>query len=72
MVGFKVKHDCFSYLKYKRECHALDSLYCMNAECPFYKTEKQRCDECKALMEKRFVQISCEECIERGIKKQEV
>jgi hypothetical protein len=72
MAGLKVKCDCFAYMKYEKSCHALRELYCMDAECPFYKTAKQRCDECRKLRKKGVVLMSCAECIERGIKKQEV
>ena len=72
MAGLKVKHDCFAYLKYEKSCHALNDLYCMNGECPFYKTEKERCDECKKLREKKKVYITCDECRKRGIIKAEV
>lgn len=67
MAGLKVKHDCFAYNKYSRDCHALGELVCLTGECKFYKTEEQRCKECEAKKDKRI--ITCEECMKKGIKK---
>ena len=58
MGGLKVKHDCFAYHKGLRQCKALNELYCLTDECPFYKTEFQRCEECK----NSRTRITCEEC----------
>ena len=58
MSGLKVKHDCFAYSKELRKCKALNDLYCRNGECKFYKTEFQRCEECKTSRTK----ITCQEC----------
>ncbi len=69
MAGLKVKHDCFAYIKYGNECNAMSDLLCMNGECPFYKTMKERCGECKKLREEKKVYISCAECMERGLTK---
>lgn len=37
----EVKKDCFGYDKKRNKCKALNSLYCQNEECKFYKTDKQ-------------------------------
>ena len=72
MAGLKVKHDCFAYLKYEKSCHALDELACMDRECPFYKTAKERCEQCMKLREEGRINITCDECKKRGIIKAEV
>lgn len=62
--GLKVKHDCFAYDKKARECKALNELQCLSGECKFYKTEFQRCEECKTSR----TRITCEECKGHGLK----
>jgi hypothetical protein len=42
MFRYKIKHDCFAYDGSRKECSALNRLYCMLEEdCRFYKTRKQ-------------------------------
>lgn len=64
MGGFKVKHDCFAFKKELRKCNACNELYCLTEKCPFYKTEFERCTECKATR----TQITCQECKAKGLK----
>lgn len=33
----RVNEDCFAYDKEKKDCKALDCLYCKQGECKFYK-----------------------------------
>ena len=56
--ALKVKHDCFAYDKYSRDCKALDKLYCLSGKCSFYKTEAEMCERCK----KSRRTISCSKC----------
>ena len=63
--GLRVKRDCFAYKPEVRKCNACNDLYCMTEKkCPFYKTEFERCTECKATR----TSITCQECISRGLK----
>ena len=61
----KTKNDCFAYDVYARSCKALNELYCMFDECPFYKTKKERCEGCKKAWGR---QLTCEECVNMGLK----
>lgn len=40
--GLRIKHDCFAYNKDKRECTALNELYCMKEKCSFYKPKEEQ------------------------------
>lgn len=62
--GLRLKDDCFAYKKKIRKCNALNDLYCLNGKCEFYKTEFERCEECKTSR----TQITCKECIAKGLK----
>ena len=62
--GLKIKDDCFAYKKNSRKCNACNELYCLTEECSFYKTEFERCQECKASR----TSITCERCIALGLK----
>ena len=64
VMRFGKKEDCFAYDKKRRDCKALNDLYCRFEECPFYKTEFQRCMECK--MSRKS--ITCKECKAKGLK----
>ena len=35
-----IKEDCFAYIN-KKECKALNDLYCKNEKCKFYMTKEQ-------------------------------
>ncbi len=37
--------DCFAYDKTFKKCRALDSLYCKNENCKFYKSKRQHAKE---------------------------
>ena len=37
--------DCFAYKKDKRQCSALNQLFCAFEKCPFYKPIKQPPEE---------------------------
>ena len=39
-LGDKTREDCFAFDKEKRECNALDDLYCENEKCKFYKKKE--------------------------------
>lgn len=42
-TGFEVMTDCFAYDKNRRECKALNELYCeKEGQCNFYKTPIQK------------------------------
>ena len=62
--GLGVKTDCFAYDKTRRDCKALNELVCLTTQCPYYKTEFERCTECKATR----TSITCNECIAKGLK----
>ena len=62
--GLGVKTDCFAYDKSRRDCNALNELVCLTAQCPFYKTEFERCTECK--VSRKY--ITCAECKAKGLK----
>lgn len=64
MGAFKVKRDCFAFNKSLHKCNALNDLYCLTEDCKFYKTEIERCTECKATR----TQITCQECKAKGLK----
>lgn len=38
---FKVKKDCFAYVKEINDCIVLTDLYCKKENCSFYKTKEQ-------------------------------
>lgn len=59
-----IKKDCFAYDKTRFSCRVLDHAYCKEGECNFYKTEKERCAECK----EKYRKYSCEDCKKMGIK----
>ena len=54
-----IKEDCFGYVKDRKQCRALDRLYCKYGECGFYKTNENYCDKCK---ESWGRYIDCKEC----------
>jgi hypothetical protein len=72
MNALKVKHDCFAYNKYKKDCYVLNELVCLTGKCKFYKTAKKRCGECERLRKEGRVHMTCEDCKKKGIIKSEV
>ena len=62
--GLGVKTDCFAYKTSTKKCNACNDLYCLTEQCPYYKTEFERCTECKATR----TSITCAECITKGLK----
>lgn len=59
-----VCRDCFGYDKETHNCRILTQMVCRTGVCPFYKTIKERCDECKATRKT----ITCEYCKAHGLK----
>ena len=62
--GLHIKTDCFAYKKCEGNCNALNRLFCLTENCGFYKTEFERCEECKTSRKN----ITCDRCIELGLK----
>lgn len=51
----EIHKDCFAYRSSKKDCSALDELYCKKEECRFYKKSEDLLKEKQNMMKKRGI-----------------